>query len=216
MKIISFINEKGGSGKSTGAFHFAYWLGFRKRKKVSVVDADPQRSVSKWMKSLDIEKPISVEQMTTPDDLLEQIPQLAEAVDYLVVDGPGSLAEATRAILFRTDLAVIPCQPTKLDLDATGDTMRLIKQAQSVRDGLPKAAIYLNRGIKGTRLKDEAITLLEKITDLIPLKTVIHQKQAVADTFGQGASVWDLPGTSAAESAQEFEQLFKEILRLVR
>lgn len=73
------------------------------------------------------------------------------------MDGARSLAESTRAILFRTELAVIPCQPSKLDLDTAADTVRLIKQAQSVRAGLPKAAIFLSRAQKNTKLKTEAI-----------------------------------------------------------
>ncbi|MBD1903634.1 AAA family ATPase [Trichocoleus sp. DQ-A3] len=213
MTVISFINEKGGSTKSTSALHFAYWLATKKKKNVQVVDGDPQRSLSRWLSSM--ESTIPVTALTTPDDLLDQIPVFAESVDFLVVDGAGSLAESTRAILFRTDLAVIPCQPSKLDLDAAADTVRLIKQAQSVRGGLPRAAIFLSRAQKNTKLKTEAIAVLQKIPDLTALKTIVHQRQSTADAFGQAATVWDLPGSGAADAAAEFEQLFKEILRLV-
>jgi chromosome partitioning protein len=47
------------------------------------------------------------------------------------------------------------------------------------------------------------------------LKTVIHQKQAIADTSGQSATVWDLSGRPATESAREYERLFKEILAML-
>lgn len=42
MKIISFVNMKGGVGKSTLAVNFAWCLATRLRKKVLVVDMDPQ------------------------------------------------------------------------------------------------------------------------------------------------------------------------------
>lgn len=45
------------------------------------------------------------------------------------------------------------------------------------------------------------------------LDTVIHQKQAIADTSGQSATVWDIPGRSASESASEYETLFKELFK---
>ena len=93
--------------------------------------------------------------------------------------------------------------------------MRLVKQAQSVRGGLPKAALFLSRAVKGTRLKEEAYALLNSNPGAVLLKTAIHQKQAIADTSGQGATVWDLPGKPAAESAKEYERLFKEILKLL-
>ncbi|MBD1944867.1 ParA family protein [Coleofasciculus sp. FACHB-712] len=213
MSIIAFINQKGGTGKSTSSLHFAHWLATQQKRKVSVVDADPQRSLSRWFASMESHIPVTA--LTSADDLLEKIPVLAESVDFLVIDGGASLSEATRAILFRTDLAILPCQPSKLDLDACADTVRLVRQAQSVRKGAPKAAVFLSRAQKNTKLKTEAIAVLQKIPDVTALKTIVHQKQSVADSFGQAATVWDLSGSGAADAAAEFEQLFKEILRLV-
>ncbi len=212
VQVISLVNQKGGVSKSTTSVHLAYWLN-RKRKKVLLVDADSQRSSSQWFEGTDA--PIKCEVLQTPDELLEQIPELAADCDYLIVDGPASLSEATRAILFRTDLAVIPVQPTGVDLRSASDAMRLVKQAQSVRGGLPLAALFLSRAVKGTRLKEEAIALLNSNPGAVLLKTAIHQKQAIADTSGQSATVWDLPGKPAAESAKEYERLFKEILKLL-
>lgn len=154
------------------------------------------------------------EVIQSPDDLLERIPDLTAGCDHLVVDGPAGLSEATRAILFRTDLAIVPCQPTGVDLRSASDAVRLIRQAQSVRSGPPQAAVFLSRAVKGTKLLDEAISLLSK-TGVPVLSSVIHQRQVVADTFGQGATVWDLSGRSATEAAKEFEKLFKEILGML-
>jgi chromosome partitioning protein len=212
-EVISLVNQKGGVSKSTTSVHLAYWL-LRKRKKVLLVDADAQCSSSQWLAGMEGVE-MACEVLQTPDELLEQIPELAGDYDYLIVDGPASLSEATRAILFRTDLAVIPVQPTGVDLRSASDAMRLVKQAQSVRGGVPMAALFLSRAVKGTRLKQEAIALLEKNPGAVLLKTAIHQKQAIADTSGQSATVWDLPGRPAAESAKEYERLFKEILQLL-
>ncbi|HEY9739601.1 MAG TPA: AAA family ATPase [Coleofasciculaceae cyanobacterium] len=213
MTIIALINQKGGCGKSTTAVHFTYWLATKKKKKVLLVDADAQQSSSEWLSGMELKIPYKVVQ--TPDDLLEQIPELAVEFNQLIVDGPASLAEATRAILFRADIAIVPVQPTGVDLRSASDAVRLIKQAQSVRGGPPSAAVFLSRAVKGTKLKDEAYTLLEKTPDVTMLKTVIHQKQAIADTSGQSATVWDLSGRPATESAREYERLFKEILAML-
>lgn len=213
MTIIALINQKGGCGKSTTAVHFAYWLATKKKKKVLLVDADAQQSSSEWISGMESEIPNKVVQ--TPDDLLEQIPELTGQYSLVIVDGPASLAEATRAILFRADLAIIPVQPTGVDLRSASDAVRLVKQAQSVRGGPPEAAVFLSRAVKGTKLKDEAIALLSKTPEVTLLKTVIHQKQAIADTSGQSATVWDLPGARAKESVQEYERLFKEILAML-
>jgi chromosome partitioning protein len=213
MTIIALINQKGGCGKSTTAVHFTYWLATKKKKKVLLVDADAQQSSSLWLSGMELQIPYKVVQ--TPDDLLEQIPELAGSCDQLIVDGPASLAEATRAILFRADVAIVPVQPTGVDLRSASDAVRLVKQAQSVRGGPPAAAVFLSRAVKGTKLKDEAIALLSKTPGVTLLKTVIHQKQAIADTSGQSATVWDLPSRPATESAREYERLFKEILTML-
>ena len=211
-QIISLVNQKGGVSKSTTSVHLAYWLIQKKKIKTLLIDADSQRSSSLWVEGMeDVDIPCKV--IGSPDDLLEQIPELVADYEYLIVDGPASLSEATRAILFRSDLAFIPVQPTGVDLRSASDAMRLVKQAQSVRGGLPKAIMFLSRAVKGTKLKDEAIALLSKNPGAILLDTVIHQKQAIADTSGQSATVWDISGRPASESASEYEQLFKEMLK---
>jgi chromosome partitioning protein len=213
MTIIALINQKGGCGKSTTAVHLTYWLATKKKKKVLLVDADAQQSSSLWLSGMEWQIPCKVVQ--TPDDLLDQIPELARQYDLLIVDGPASLAEATRAILFRADKAIVPVQPTGVDLRSASDAVRLIKQAQSVRGGPPSAAVFISRAVKGTKLKEEALALLSKTPEVTMLKTVIHQKQAIADTSGQSATVWDLPTARAKESAREYERLFKEILAML-
>ena len=95
--VIAFINQKGGCSKSTSAVHLAYWLS-RKGHKVRLLDADAQRSSSVWLKSMESE--IATTVLNVPDELLEQIPELAAECDYLIVDGPAGLSEASRAILF--------------------------------------------------------------------------------------------------------------------
>jgi chromosome partitioning protein len=211
MPVIALINQKGGCAKSTTCVHLAAWL-TKKGHKVAVVDADAQRSSSTWLASLDENFITHIIPLT--DDLLDRIPDLAKECDYLLVDGAAGLSESSRAILFRADLAIVPCQPTGVDLHSASEAVRLIAQAQSVRSGVPKAVVFLSRATKGTKLLTEARTLLEK-SGIQVLKTTIHQRQIVADTFGQGATVWDLSGRPAAESAWEFEKLFAEVMEVL-
>ncbi len=211
--VIALVNQKGGCSKSTTAVHMSCWLS-EGGDKVHLLDADAQRSSSIWISSME-DNQILTTVLQSADELLEQIPELAAKCDYLIVDGPAGLAESTRAILFRCDLAIVPCQPTGLDLQSASDAVRLIKQAQSVRGGQPKAAMFISRAVKGTKLLDEAIALLNKNKEVTMLKTVVHQKQAIADTFGQAATIWDLSGRPAKSSAQEYEKLFKEILEML-
>lgn len=211
MSVVAFVNQKGGCAKSTTSVHFAYWL-FHQQRKVMLIDADAQRSSSIWLETL--EDPIPFQVIQTADELLARIPEYADRYDYIVVDGPAGLSDATRSIVLTADLAVIPCQPTGVDLRSASDAIELIRQAQAVRNELPQAAVFVSRAVKGTRLKDEAMAVLNNIGVPI-LNTVIHQRQTVADTFGQAATVWELLGKASVEAAEEFDRLFREMMTLL-
>ena len=213
MPTIAVVNQKGGAGKSTIAVHLARWLQ-RQKKSLLLVDADGQRTSSIWLESLENEIPFQV--LQNPDELLEQLPKLAKQYDWLLIDGPATLSETTRAMLLWADLALIPCQPAGVDLASASDTVRLVRQAQSIRNGLPKAVLFLNKAIKGTRLKDEAITVLRQVEDIQLLDAIIHQRQIITDAFGQGTTVFDLPGTPASVARRELDSLFKQAIEVLR
>jgi chromosome partitioning protein len=210
MTVIALINQKGGCGKSTTSVHLAEYLR-RANKDAILIDADAQQSSSKWVSKM--VEPIAYQIMQDPDTILDVIPTLKN--EYLIVDGPASLSDTTRNILWRTDLAIIPCQPTGLDLSSAMDSVKLVLQAQSVRNGMPKAALFLNRATPRTSLKNEAIATLESIKVLPLLQTVIHQKQAIADSSGQRTTVWGINTKAAQDSAAEYEALFAEVLNYV-
>jgi chromosome partitioning protein len=44
----------------------------------------------------------------------------------------------------------------------------------------------------------------------------IHQKQVIADSSGQAATVWDLGGQPAKDSGKEYSRLFKEIMGVLK
>lgn len=212
MPIISFCNQKGGCGKTVGAVHLAAWL-HRKRKKIHFVDADPQSSGSTWMSLLSSQIPTS--KITDANELIERLPELAEQFQFVVVDGAANTSESTRAILCLSDVSVTPIQPTGLDLHSASEAIRLIKSAQKITGGgRPRAAVFLSRATKGTRLKEEALSLLSQIPEVKLLKTAIHNKQSIADCFTQECTIWEMK--KAEDSAQEFEQLCKEILGLLK
>lgn len=212
MAIIGIVNQKGGCGKSTTAVHLAYWLQNKKKKNTILVDADAQRSSSKWIPNL--EGDILCEVIQDPDTLLEKLPVLEQQCDILIVDAPGSLSEQTKSILFHADLAVLPIQPTGLDLGSTEDTFRLITLVRSVRKKDPVAVAFINRAIKGTNLLKETTEYLGAAKEINLLTQVIHQRQAIADTAPLN-TVWGLNSKGASEAEKEFTNLFEEVLSCI-
>ena len=87
--IISFLNQKGGVGKTTLSVNVAACLAARGRK-VLLVDADKQGSATTWAGLRD-ETLFQVVSMAR-ENLAKDVLKLAEDFEITVIDGPISLS----------------------------------------------------------------------------------------------------------------------------
>lgn len=205
--IIVIANSKGGVGKSTLAVHLAAWL-YQQGHSVTLADCDTQQSSSEWIREACPE--VKAVRLDNPDVILNELPTLRHDADFVVADGPGSQTETSRALLLRADMAIVPCKASMLEVRALAKATEVLRQAQDIRGGVPKALIVLSMVGKNYRLtkdmKDAAAALNLPLAD-----TAMILRQIYADAPGQGAVVWDM-GARAREAAVEVEQLFREIL----
>ncbi|RIK66925.1 MAG: chromosome partitioning protein ParA [Planctomycetota bacterium] len=205
--IIVVANSKGGVGKSTLAVHLAAWLS-EQGHRVTLADCDTQQSSSEWIR--ESRPDIKAVRLDNPDTILNELPSLAQEADFVVADGPGSQTETSRALLLRADLAIVPCKASMLEVRALAKATDVLRQAQDIRAGIPKAVIVLSMVGKTYRLtkdmKDAAAALS------LPLASkALTLRQIYADAPGQGAVVWTM-GARAREAADEVDKLFREIL----
>lgn len=202
--IISLANSKGGTGKSTIACHLAC-LAHESGRRVAFVDCDGQESGSRWIKGMG--SPFPVHRLLSPDDLMEQMDGIVERSDLVVADGPAGFSEITRSLILISDLALLPCGPSILDLEALRDVLRVVRNAQRVRKGPPEAILVPNKLQTGYRLSRE---LLEAAAEVgIPAVDGLHLRQSFADAAGQRSTVWKLKG--ADEAAREIRHLYNQI-----
>ncbi len=205
--IIVVANSKGGVGKSTLAVHLAAWL-HEQGHSVTLADCDTQHSSSEWAK--EAVPGVETVRLADPNEILDRLPTLGQQTDYVVADGPGSNTETSRALLLRADLALVPCKASMLEVRALAQATNVLRQAQDIRGGQPRAVIVLSMVGKTYRLtqdmKDAAAAL-----ELPLAKTALTLKQIYADAPGQGAVVWHL-GARGHDAANEVEALFHEVL----
>lgn len=212
MSVISLINQKGGCGKSTTAVHFAHWLS--KQQSISFIDADSQQSSSGWLSQLEGLN-IPYQAILDPEELFETIETAKEKYEVVIVDGPGSLSEVTKTILDVSDLTLVPCQPSGLDLSSSNKILQVIRQRQKVRQGYPLVGLFLSRAVKGTILLREAQEALKNDSNFPLLKTVIYQRQCIADTPIQQKTVFDLSTSVGKAAATDYTGLFQEALTIL-
>ncbi|CDG23092.1 Plasmid partition protein ParF (fragment) [Xenorhabdus poinarii G6] len=116
MKVISFLNPKGGSGKTTTVINICTSLS-RSGFNIAVVDTDPQMSLTNWSKlgkaTFDVFTAVSEK------DVYGIRKDLAE-YDFVIVDGAGSLSVITSSAVMVSDLVITPVTPSPLDFSAAG------------------------------------------------------------------------------------------------
>jgi chromosome partitioning protein len=204
---VAITHSKGGVGKSTLAVHLAVWWK-EQGGDVALVDADAQGTSSRWLQEAAPQVPVF--RLQTPDELLEQIPELRKRFAHLAIDGPAGLSEVTRAVLLVADLACLPCGPSVLDLRAVADTIRVVRQAQQVRQGPPRAVLVPNKLQRRYRLSRELLAALPTLD--VSVTAGLGLRQAYAEAAGQGTVVWRL-GPKAAAATHEIKELFHDLCR---
>ncbi|SUG30682.1 plasmid partition protein ParF [Salmonella enterica subsp. arizonae] len=110
MKVISFLNPKGGSGKTTAVINVSTAMA-RAGYNIAVVDTDPQMSLTTWSKSG--KAAFDVFTAASEKDVYGIRKDLTE-YDFVIVDGAGSLSVITSAAVMVSDLVIIPVTPSRL------------------------------------------------------------------------------------------------------
>ena len=125
--IIVMANSKGGVGKSTLAVHLAVWL-HEHGKTVILADCDAQRSSSDWLREAAPE--IKSVRLNGSNAILDKLPRLGREADYVIADGPGSDDEKSRSLLLRSDLAIVPCKASMLEVRALVPSNRVAQAGE--------------------------------------------------------------------------------------
>jgi chromosome partitioning protein len=204
MPIISVLNQKGGSGKTTIATNIAHALSLE-GEKVLLVDSDPQGSARDWSEANEGEllPVVGLDRETLAKDLL----RISEGYQWVIVDGAPQLARMAAAAVKVSDMVLIPVQPSPYDIWATADLVEIVKARQEVANGFPKAAFVISRAIKNTKLGKEVGNALSEY-EIPILKSVITQLVVYPTTASKGLSVLNSADNTAIT---EIKSLLTEI-----
>lgn len=209
--IISLINTKGGSGKTTIAVNLARALNLRNLNTL-LVDSDPQGSARDWHAQSD-GKFLNVIGLDRPT-LDKDIHKISYGYDYILVDGAPHLSlHATKAIIC-SDLVLIPVQPSPYDVWATKDIVAQIKERQAITNGSPKAAFIVSRQIVNTKIGKEVRETLNEY-ELPVFNSGTFQRVIYPTSAAIGLSVFDIEGSSQ-EAPNEINNIVDEILKFIQ
>lgn len=207
MPVIALVGNKGGAGKTTLSVNLA--AGLAKQTTAIVIDADPQGSAIQWNAFIGIKAPISV--LAASDDLNDQLEKLSKEYQYIIVDCPPSVhAPQTIKVLEISDLALIPVQPSPVDLWATVHTEKAVQQARQSNTNL-QALLVINQLETRTTLSRLVRDALSEI-DLPVAKTALRRRAVFRNSALEGKNVFEM-GRRGIDAAREIEQLISEVIK---
>jgi chromosome partitioning protein len=212
-QIISVIQEKGGTGKSTIATNLAGMAAGL--LNVALVDADlPQGTSASWAAIRLKEKPDSLTAKTVRSyqELVTLVQELEVTHDMVVIDAPPRIAETTKAALILSSLTLIPLGASAPEIWATTDLLRTIEAAKTHKPGV-EARILWNRFRASTRSAKELSEAVMKELKLKQLKTKLGYRVAYSEALSRGLTTLEWTDKQAQ---QEVRTLGKELGQLLK
>ncbi len=206
-KIITVAQQKGGAGKTTLAAHLAVAY-TAARKRVAVVDIDPQQSLTMWYRLRearlgDAGAGLLVSQIGGWR-LRNEVERLARDRDVVLIDSPPHAETEAKIAVRAADLVVVPVQPSPMDVWATRPTLELAAGEER------PALLVLNRVPPRAKLTEE---MLAEVSDLggQVAQARIGNRVVFAAALAEGRAVGEVQPSGKA--AQEIAALAREILK---
>jgi chromosome partitioning protein len=203
--VISFLNQKGGVGKSSLSINVAACFALL-GQRVLLIDADKQGTSSIWA-SLRSETGFQVVSMSR-ENMARDALKLAADFDFTIIDGPPQAETISRSCIVASDLVVVPIEPGGASRWSSDLTVRQLKEAQELKPTL-KCGFVVSRKISGTVLgRDTRIMAADAGIPI--LETEIEQRVAYGEAMTMGKTIFEWAGRTQAIT--EIQALTHELL----
>jgi len=192
MPTIVFASPKGGAGKSTSAVVLATELAGQ-GATVAIIDADPNKPVSRWANRPGRPASLTVVVDATEDSILDEIDRASLKAAFVIVDLEGTASLMVGYAISRADLVIIPTQGSLLDASEAVKAIRLIRNMEKTAGRAIPAAILFTRTSAAIRPRSlQAIEAEFASSGVRVLETQMHERDAFRAIFSFGGSLSDL------------------------
>lgn len=201
--IISILNQKGGTGKTTLAVNIVREYTKREFKSL-LVDSDSQGSALRWHEESggDLIDLTCLPVTTLDKDILK----FKQSYDRIVIDGIPRVSPLTLCAIKAANVVLIPVQPSFYDIWATEELVRLVKERIEMTEGKLKAAFIISRRIKGTLIGQETIDQLQQF-ELPIFENGTYQRIEYAKAVQEGRTVCEQYTAATKEISEIVNEL---------
>jgi chromosome partitioning protein len=189
MPTIVFASPKGGAGKSTSAVLLATELAARSTT-VTIIDADPNKPVSRWAKRPGKPETLTVLADVTEESIIDAIERAAVQTAFVVVDLEGTASMMVGYAMSRADLVIIPTQGSQLDATEAVKAIKLVRgQERAFNKTIPFAVLFTRTSVAIRPRTLQSIETEFSQNGIRVFETQIHERDAYRAIFAFGGTL---------------------------
>ena len=186
MPTIVFASSKGGAGKSTSAVVLATELAGQ-GASVAIIDADPNRPVSRWANRPGKPASLTVVADVTEDAILDRIDQAARQATFVIVDLEGTASLDGRLCDQPGRSRRHPDPGSLLDAAEAVKAIRLVRNMEKTAGRTIPTAILVTRTSAAIRPRSlQAIEAELAQSGVRVFETQMHERDAFRAIFSFG------------------------------
>ncbi|MCC0007713.1 MAG: ParA family protein [Hyphomicrobiaceae bacterium] len=218
--FLSFISQKGGTGKSTLALHIAA-IAATQGHNTLLIDADPQASAMAWYACRVKNGHPAIPNLTVTainnGTITGQMAELSKAYDFVVIDGPPRGDLIARDVILASNIVLVPTQLSGFDVWAGDSITKTIEELRPIQELAAKQPLdwfyVVNKKDPRTLAGKTILKALENSTDHV-LETHICARASFVESTSQGLTILETePARSRAR--REIEALAEQITLLI-
>jgi chromosome partitioning protein len=191
MQTIVFAARKGGCSKTTLAAHLAVEAELREAGPVTLIDTDPQKSLTYWWNDRSSERPALLD--LSKERLRDELQAARSTSGYVIIDTPPLDSFTIATVVESADLVVIPVKPSPHDLRGVSVTVDLVRKS-----GKPFVFVVA-QAIQRASLTQQAPLVLSQFGPVATAIMFYRVDYAGAMTDGRTVQEVDPKGKAAAE-----------------
>ncbi|MDL1957374.1 MAG: division plane positioning ATPase MipZ [Candidatus Desulfofervidus auxilii] len=211
--IINFSHQKGGTGKSTIAYHLAKAFedkGF----KTTIYDLDIQDTCIEYNNLRDIPKS-NILNITEDEKLIEVIDQAKEDEIY-IIDSGGFDSSLTRLAIMGADINITPIADKVSEILAiTKKYSKILKEIEEATQEQTSTYVLLNRIHLFAKNFEHLEAIIEPHKQMKILNTIIRDRAIYDKALQEGLTVQEANTLKGHEDARyELNKLAEELLAI--